>query len=261
MNIKKLVDNPAISRAIFYPRKVTIPKDLDSNIEPFELNIGSKIVIGGYVFINNKKLPSILYFHGNGEIALDYNYFASQFFECNVNLAVVDFRGYGHSNGKPTYTSLINDAVPIYNRFQIWLRNHSFNINTFVFGRSLGSICAAEIGSNDLDNLKGIVFESGFASTYNLINHFGIDIPSLKPLDISPFSNDTRIRKFQYPTLVIHGTTDFIIPTSEGKLIYKNLPEHIDKTLILIEGATHNNIISFKDEYFEPLCAFIQKYK
>ncbi|MFW9929441.1 MAG: alpha/beta hydrolase, partial [Candidatus Thorarchaeota archaeon] len=238
-----------------------IPKNLDSNIEPFKLKIRSNIDIGGYVFINNKKLPSLLYFHGNGEVALDYNYFASQFFECKVNLAVVDFRGYGHSNGKPTYTSLINDAIPIYNQFQIWLRSHSFDVNTFVFGRSLGSICAAEIGSNDLGNLKGIIFESGFASTYNLLKHFGIHIPALKPLDISPYSNDTRIRKFQYPTLVIHGTTDFIIPTSEGELIYKNLPKQIDKKLILIEGATHNNIISFKEEYFEPLCAFIQKYK
>jgi pimeloyl-ACP methyl ester carboxylesterase len=261
MNIKKIVDNPAISRAIFYPRKVAIPKDLDSNIEPFELEIASKIMIGGYAFINDKNLPTLLYFHGNGEVALDYNYFASQFFECNVNLAVVDFRGYGHSKGKPTYTSLINDAVPIYKQFQIWLMNHLFNRNTFIFGRSLGSICAAEIGSKELDNLKGVIFESGFASTYNLIKHFGIHIPTLKPLDISPYSNDTRIRKFQYPTLVIHGTTDFIIPTSEGELIYKNLPEHIEKKLILIEGATHNNIISFKEEYFEALCAFIQKYQ
>ena len=209
--------------------------------------------------MNDSSLPSILYFHGNGEIALDYHYFSSQFFDCNVNLAVADFRGYGHSTGEPSYTNLINDAVPIYNHFQTWLSNHSYNLNTFVFGRSLGSICAAEIGSKELDNLKGIIFESGFASTFNLIKRFGIHIPTLKPQDIAPYSNDTRIQRFQYPTLVIHGTTDFIIPTSEGELIYKNLPEKVDKQLVLIQGATHNDIISFTEEYFGPLRKFIQK--
>jgi pimeloyl-ACP methyl ester carboxylesterase len=174
---------------------------------------------------------------------------------------VADFRGYGHSNDEPSYTSLIEDAVLIYKKFQNWLENGSYNPKTFVFGRSLGSICAAEIGSKKLDHLKGIIFESGFASTYNLIKHFGIDIPTLTPDVISPYSNDTRIRKFHYPTLIIHGTSDFIIPTSEGELIYKNLPNDVEKQLILIEGATHNNIITFKEEYFESLNAFILKYK
>ena len=261
MNMKKILDNPAISRAIFYPRKVGVPASLESNIMSFKLKIGSNVIIGGYTFLNDKTLPTILYFHGNGEIALDYHYFASQFFECNVNLAVADFRGYGHSTGEPSYTNLINDAVPVYNQFQSWLSDNSYNVNTFVFGGSLGSICAAEIGSKRLDNLRGIIFESGFASTYNLIKHFGIDIPTLKPQDIAPYSNDTRIQQFQYPTLIIHGTTDFIIPTSEGELIYKNLSDKLDKQLILIEGATHNNIISFKDEYFKPLCKFIETHK
>jgi pimeloyl-ACP methyl ester carboxylesterase len=261
MNVKKIINNPAISRTIFYPRKVPIPNNLESDIKPFDLKIGSDIIIGGYFFLNDSTLPSILLFHGNGEVALEYSYFAPMFFNCGVNLAVADFRGYGHSNDQPSYTSLIDDAVLIYKKFQNWLDSGSFNPKTFVFGRSLGSICAAEIGSKELDHLKGIIFESGFASTYNLIKHFGIDIPTLTPDVISPYSNDTRIRKFHYPTLIIHGTSDFIIPTSEGELIYKNLPNDVEKQLILIEGATHNNIITFKEDYFEPLKEFIHKYK
>ncbi len=261
MNVKKLINNPAISRAIFYPRKVPIPKNLESSIKPFNLKIGSNIEIGGYFFLNDKTLPSILFFHGNGEVALEYSYFAPMFFKCGVNLAVADFRGYGHSNNEPSYTSLIDDAVLIYKKFQNWLEGGSYNPKTFVFGRSLGSICAAEIGSKELENLRGIIFESGFASTYNLIKHFGIDVPALTPDVISPYSNDTRIRKFHYPTLIIHGTSDFIIPTSEGELIYKNLPDKVEKQLVLIEGATHNNIITFDEEYFDSLREFIGKYQ
>jgi len=44
-------------------------------------------------------------------------------------------------------------------------------------------------------------------------------------------------------------------------LLYKNLPNNIDKKLIVIEGAGHNNILSFQKEYFSPLSNFIKLNK
>ncbi len=61
--------------------------------------------------------------------------------------------------------------------------------------------------------------------------------------------------------MIIHGTEDWIIPCDEGKLIYKNLPEDVEKKLVLIDGAGHNNIFSFKEEYTTPLKEFIEKHK
>jgi hypothetical protein len=54
---------------------------------------------------------------------------------------------------------------------------------------------------------------------------------------------------------------DWIIPVSEANLLYKNLPNRIDKKMVLIEGAGHNNILSFEDEYFRPLSDFIKQNK
>jgi pimeloyl-ACP methyl ester carboxylesterase len=261
MDKKKFIDNPIISSRVFYPRKVPVPENLPSNIKPLHFDIGSGIIIGGYFFLNDKNLPNILLFHGNGEIALDYYYSVQEIFDCDVNLAVVDFRGYGHSNGEPYYTSLINDATPIYEKFQSWIESKSYNNDIFVFGRSLGSICTAEIGSQEYKNIKGIIFESGFASTFNLMTHlFEVSKSDIDPESIKLYSNDIRIKKFHYPTLIIHGTSDFIIPSSEAHLIYKNLPNKIDKKLVLIEGAGHNNISTFTKEYFDPLCKFIHKH-
>ena len=78
---------------------------------------------------------------------------------------------------------------------------------------------------------------------------------------IIEYSNDTRIRKIKKPILIIHGTQDWIIPSDEGKLIYDNVFEGIEKKLVLIEGAGHNNIFSFKNEYNTPLKDFIDKNK
>jgi len=260
MEKKLFINNPAVSNIVFYPRKIAIPNDLNPNTDILRLNIGNGIEIGGLFYKNDVNKPTILLFNGTGEIALDNRYIAPIFFEINVNLAVVDFRGYGFSSGEPYYTNLISDAMPIYTVFREWIDQNRLSKSLFILGRSLGSVCAAEIGSHNPADLRGIIFESGFASVYNMMtNTFGISSPYLTSDSLEEYSNDTRVRKFKKPALIIHGTTDRIIPYTEAELLYKNLPDNIDKKLILIEGAGHNTILSFKDEYFEPISEFILK--
>ena len=257
-----LIDNPTISNIVFYPRKTVIPNNLGPDIEILKFPVSDDVNIGGFFYKNDVNLPTILLFHGNGEVALDYRLIAPSFYKCNVNLAVVDFRGYGFSSGAPFYTSLISDAMPIFTAFTDWMGERNLLDSLFIQGRSLGSICAAEIGAHNPSNLRGIIFESGFASAYNMmVNLFRVSSPYLTPESLNEYSNDTRVRKFTKSTLIIHGTIDFIIPLTEAELLYKNLPNNVDKKLIIIEGAGHNNILSFEKEYFSPLSDFIKLNK
>ena len=257
-----ILDNPVISNIVFYPRKTPIPNNLPENIKILKLNIEKKITIGGIFCINNPTYPTVLLFHGNGEVALDYLHFYNLFFECKINLAIVDFRGYGFSTGAPYYTSLLSDALPIYNEVREWIINNGFNDSIFVEGRSLGSACASEIGSKKPLGLKGIIFESGFASIFNMMTRlFRVSSPELTPSIVSQYSNDIRLRDFTVPVLIIHGTSDWIIPISEAELIYSNLPDHVEKTFIKIQGAGHNDIFNYRREYFQALKDFILKFK
>ncbi|MBY9014354.1 MAG: alpha/beta hydrolase [Candidatus Lokiarchaeota archaeon] len=261
MEKNRLIDNPTISNVIFYPRKMKIPEKLESNIKVLKFDIYDNISIGGFFFGAKIENPTILLFHGNGEIASDYQYISHLFLDCNVNLAVVDFRGYGFSSGEPYFTSLISDAMPIYDAFRHYLVEMNYLDSIFVQGRSLGSVCAAEIGANNPPKLRGVIFESGFASIFNMMtNLFRISSPYLTPDSLKEYSNHIRVQKFKVPTLIIHGTTDWIIPYSESELLYQNLPNSVDKKIILIDEAGHNNILSFKQDYFLPLSDFIQKY-
>ncbi|MFX0000819.1 MAG: alpha/beta hydrolase [Candidatus Hodarchaeota archaeon] len=259
---KSFIDNPAVSNIVFYPRKIPEPTLLDPNIKVLKFKINENILIGGFFYLNDSSLPTILLFHGNGEIAADYQYFLDFYFDCGVNLAVIDFRGYGFSSGTPIYSSLISDALPVYNEFYNWMNENHLKDSLFLLGRSLGSVCASEIGSHNPNSLRGIIFESGFASMYNMMTTlFRVRGPGITPEELSKYSNDTRIRKLQKPVLIIHGTQDWIIPCDEGKLIFDNIPEGVEKKLILIEGAGHNNIFSFREEYTNPLKEFIKKHK
>jgi pimeloyl-ACP methyl ester carboxylesterase len=262
MNKNLIIDNPVVSNIIFYPRKTPIPQNLPENIKVLKFKLDDKIEIGGIFYQNSMTFPTILLFHGNGEVALDYMHFYQLFFECSVNLAVIDFRGYGFSTGTPYYTSLLTDAMPIYKKFIEWMKNNGLNDSIFVQGRSLGSACASEIGSHKPESLKGIIFESGFASIFNMMTRlFRVSSPELTPLFLQKFSNDTRLHDFDTPVLIIHGSSDWIIPLSEAHLIFQNLPDRVEKKLVIIEGAGHNDIFYYKTEYFSALKVFIKRFQ
>jgi pimeloyl-ACP methyl ester carboxylesterase len=225
---------------LFFPRKVSIPDDLPPSIKVLNFSISEDILIGGYYFLQDENLPTILLFHGNGEVALEYLHFMDLFFECRVNLAVVDFRGYGHSTGTPRFNNLVKDGLPIYTEFIKWIKENDLKNSLFVLGRSLGSAPATEIGAHNPEDLKGVIISSGFGS----------------------FSNDTRVKKFAKPTLIIHGSRDPIISVSEAQVNYDAVPDGVDKELIIIEGAGHNDLFDYyKKEYFAPIKEFIEKNK
>ena len=247
---------------VFFPRTVSFPKKLPDNIKPLKFRITKDITIGGMCYLKEEGLPTILMFHGNGEVSTDYLNLYQAYHEIGVNLAVADFRGYGFSTGRPVYSGLIKDAMPIYSQFSKWMDENGLRNSLFVKGRSLGSTCAAEIGSHNPENVRGMIFESGFASIYNMMTRlFRVKGPDITKEKLNEYSNDTRIRKFEKPTLVIHGTADWIVPVEEGKAIFKAIPKEVEKELVLIEGVVHNNIFSFKTQFFTALKEFIQEFQ
>ena len=55
--------------SIFYPRKSFIPSDGDDVLIAVEENVNVAVRL----FLSNKSNPTILYFHGNAELAQEYN--------------------------------------------------------------------------------------------------------------------------------------------------------------------------------------------
>jgi pimeloyl-ACP methyl ester carboxylesterase len=266
MDIESYFKDPRFCANIFFPQK-SIPKNLHPNRKNLYLAIsssnGDSITIGGIFHLQNSQFPTLLLFHGNGETAELYDHFVDFYFSLQVNFAIVDYRGYGFSTGVPTYHDLIMDSVPIYNTFIKWLNQHQIVPNIFLMGRSLGSACVAEIGSHNPCEVKGIIFESGFADTLLLMKElFMIDLPKEIPTSIlNVYSNIPKIIKIRKPSLIIHGDRDEIIPVSEGLAIYDLLPKSTLKEKRIISHAGHNDIITFAAEYYSAIQDFLTKYR
>lgn len=88
---------------------------------------------------NSTECPTIICFHGNaGNIGYRLPNAYYMFRELHSNIIMVDYRGYGNSEGVPTEKGLIYDAESILAHL---LERNDINLSkVYLFGRSLGMI-------------------------------------------------------------------------------------------------------------------------
>ncbi len=256
------LDRSELSRLIFYPRKQqgNIRETEDTYSLSFTVEKDIDIVGRFYRTVDYKYAPTILFFHGNGEIATDYDFIGPTYQQMGVNLFVVDYRGYGKSSGQPSFSNMITDAHTIYQQFRKYLVTNSFTGPVSLMGRSLGSASAIELASHYQDQLACLIIESGFAYTYNLLKRLGIPSSVLPPEREEDVSTIPLIKKVKIPTLIIHGENDMIIPLEDGVALHKNVGAD-EKDILIIPMAGHNDLLLYgPEDYMTAVKRIITNY-
>jgi alpha-beta hydrolase superfamily lysophospholipase len=250
-----ILDQPHVLQVMFYPRRDFSGISTAPNATTHVIEVEEGISISCRFYHVDTGSPNILYFHGNGEIASDYDTIAPQYNERKINLFVADYRGYGSSGGHPTATNMIRDAHKIFHGFKESLRERGEKGPLFLMGRSLGSASAIELASHYPGEVTGLIVESGFSDAFALLSRFGI---SLRGIDNEKgLFNLRRIQSISIPTLFIHSQYDHIIPVDEGVQLHAASPAK-EKKLVIIPNANHNNLMMVgMEQYFDALEEFI----
>ena len=90
-----------------------------------------------------KPAPTVLVFHGNGELIDDSRDFAEVWHDLGASVLLVEYRGYGRSDGEPGITSCKGDSVEWFDR--VAARPDVMRGAILAHGFSLGGIFAAEL--------------------------------------------------------------------------------------------------------------------
>ena len=205
----------------------------------------------------NENYPTILYFHGNAELAQEYDLIAEFYHKVGINLIVADYRGYGLSTGTPNRDNLHSDSIKIFDYTLVYLKEYHYNQQLIVMGRSLGSASACEIISKRENDIDSCIIESGFATEHPLFRLMNINPESVSYSLSDGFENLKKIKKYKKPIYFIHADLDQIIPISEARLMMKECSSK-KKDLFAVNGAGHNNIIMVMgDDYFKKIKKFI----
>lgn len=169
--------------------------------------------------------------------------------EAGSAILIVDYRGYGKSEGKPGEQGLYADADAAY----LELIGLGYTPEQIVLhGESLGTAVASDLCSRML--CAGLVLEAPFMSVRKMAGHV---IPLLGPLLARGFDTYRKIADVHVPLLVIHGDADEIIPFSHGQAVFSRANE--PKQFWPVPEAHHNDLLDVAGpEYVARLRAFYE---
>jgi pimeloyl-ACP methyl ester carboxylesterase len=228
------------------------------------------IYIGNFKKVGLKELIAndsvIVYFHGNKD-HMDFYWQRAKLLahtggKLNYGVLMIDYRGYGMSEGKSTEETMYADAKAAIS----WIRIKGVFAQRYcLYGFSLGSAPATFITLNMPNDYKpfAIALEAPFASVATIVND-GAAL-NLDPLFFTTFKcdNNERIKKIQQPFYWIHGTDDKFLPIeTNGEVLFRNYTGTISEAQ-RIEGADHSDVpqtVGFS-KYNKLLYSFIGRRK
>ncbi len=167
--------------------------------------------------------------------------------DAGASILVIDYRGYGKSQGYPTESGLYRDAEAGY-RF---LRDRGFEPRQIVVhGSSIGTAVAVDLAVRF--PAGGVILEAPFTSAPAAAHRM---VPYLGPLLVRGFRTDEKIGRLQAPLLIIHGEEDEVVGQDMGRALFEAAPD--PKQFWSIPGAGHNDIVEAGGaEYLQRLRAF-----
>ena len=199
---------------------------------------------------------SIMFFHGNGEVASDYNNIYPHTYEQGINLFAAEYRGYSSSYGTPTYSTMLSDAHHIYRYFREYLERQSFTGKAFVMGRSLGTAPALELAAYYQDYFDGVIIESGSGGSKGWDRWFqsSTDRSTLVNLQVS---HAEKLKRIYLPLLSIHGELDSMVPVKSVFELQDMVSSKV-KEIAIIPNVGHNTIfLRGMNQYMDALRSFI----
>jgi uncharacterized protein len=172
---------------------------------------------------------AILYCHGNGEDVAAVAAFAVHLSETtDAAVFIFDYRGYGHSSGKPNEAGCIADGAAA----QHWLakRMDIHPNEVILMGRSLGSAVAVALAAEN--GARALILENAFTTMPDVASLHYAWLP-VRWVMKNQYDNLTRIQKYNGPLLQSHGAADTIVPLTLARRLYEASPSSVKKWLEL----------------------------
>jgi len=197
--------------------------------------------------------PAVLFLHGNAGDISHRTPMASGLLREGCSVLLLEYRGYGGSEGSPSEEGLHLDALAGYDFLAEALGGPG---SIVVLGRSMGGAVAARLAVTRPTG--GLVLESAFTSLEDMARTLYPFLPGFLFRRLrGHFDTRARIRDVDVPVLVVHGTEDEIVPFRMGRILYE--AAGASGEWLEVAGAGHNDVAWVGGEgYYRALGGFIR---
>lgn len=242
-------------KLLFFPQAIPESKlvqirTMGNKVEPINLQMKDGTAVRGWFVKNSErdKAKVIIVYGGNAE-ELSYLIDISRKMG-NWSVVLMNYRGYGQSEGTPSEKNLCSDALEIYDYFSH--REDVDNSKIVVMGRSLGTGVATYVASHR-NPIAAILI-----SPYDSIANIAKEVHPNLPVDLMlkhRFDSISLAASIQIPLHVLIATDDILIKPWHSRALVERWGGKVD--VQEIQGANHDAIIG-RTECWESIIQFLK---
>lgn len=233
-----LLDHPLISERYFFPRRVSPPNAVEVHVEG--------AVLACAAVREHPGAPTVVHFHGNGEVVADYfPVFAEALTSRGLNAFFAEYRGYGGSTGTPAMARILDDVDVLL------AASGTPPEQMVVYGRSVGSLFALECIRRH-PKIAGLVIESGIANPLERLllrvepEELGATRAELEAECSRLLDHRKKLAGYRGPVLVAHARNDSLVPVSHAERLAEWAGPKAE--LMLLDRGDHNTILAFNQD-------------
>ncbi|MBK8393056.1 MAG: alpha/beta fold hydrolase [Saprospiraceae bacterium] len=241
-------------RLLFRPEK--LPEEFkfvydNLTFDEYKVKVKDGVELSGLHFKSVKPKGVVFYLKGNSRSIKGWGKFAIDFIRYQYDVIMVDYRGFGKSNGKRNQEEIKKDLQFIYDA----IKERVDESHIILYGRSMGSGFATKLASTN--NPRMLILDAPYYSMKQVAKRYMPFMP-LSWLLRFPIPTYKWIKYVKCPIHIIHGTSDRLIPFQSSINLSKiNAPL---SRLHSIIGGGHNNLHTF-ESYHEILDQILTKDK
>lgn len=258
------------TRMMFFPSPVieVTPDVIGLDYEEVWLPVGklsadklvgkrSERLHGWWIPASGTEVGVVLYLHGNGiNIGANLGQ-ASRFHQLNLSVLLIDYRGYGLSEGGFPHEQQVYQDAEVGWQYLTQTRQIPPQ-RLFIYGHSMGGAIAINLASQH-PNAAGLMVQSSFTSMRDMVGYAArYDIFPIDLLLTQRFDSIRKVPTLKMPLLLIHGLEDTEVPAEMSQALYAAAPE--PKQLYLVPIAGHNDVGDTAGaEYLHTVQEFVQR--
>jgi len=203
--------------SIFYPQRLltATPHNLGLPFEDVTITTQDHVKLHGWLIKTPSARSTLVFFHGNAGNIGDRLEKIDLFHRIGLSVLIIDYRGYGNSEGVPTEQGIYDDATATYD--YLLRRDDMQGQNIISYGASLGGVVAIDLAIKRA--VSCVIVDSTFSSAVDMAKRIYPFIPSF--LIKSKMNSIDKIKNISVPILFIHSIEDQTVPFALGKKLYE----------------------------------------
>ncbi len=243
--------------SLFMPtRKIAVtPSQAGLAFEDIYFSAEDHVRLNGWLVksaVNSAMAATILFFHGNAGNIGDRVEKIQNFYDLGVNVFIIDYRGYGKSQGKPTEQGMYRDALAAYD--YLVSRKDILKDRIVVYGASMGGVAAIEVASKR--PVAALIADSTFTSASDMGKTIAPFVPAF--ILTTKLDNAAKIIRVMAPKLFIHSPDDETVPFRLGQKLFALAPE--PKEFLKIVGSHNEGYALSQNVFLAGIKNFLDKY-